>query len=56
MAERITKKCIFEEMDEKHGKLSPIKKAISHEVKEITNGHKGLNNFFKDNMRGRDIP
>lgn len=46
LAERITKKCIFEEMDEKYGKLSPIKKVISHEVKEITADHKELKQFF----------
>ena len=33
-------------MDEKYGKLSPIKKVISHEVKEITADHKGLKQFF----------
>ena len=38
IAERITKNCVFEEID---GTFSPIKKAVSHEV-EITDNHKGI--------------
>ena len=38
IAERITKKCVFEEID---GTFSPIKKAVSHEV-EITDNHQGI--------------
>ena len=39
LAERITKKRIFEGIG---GKVSPIKKVISHEIKEITDDHEGI--------------
>jgi len=52
IAERITKKCVFEEIDEK---LSPIKTVISHEIKEITDDHKEIYSFFKYSMKGGEI-